>query len=151
MAKRLGVFNEKAVCPKCGGTDISTYFGKDCSYGDICRDTTPYTTKAHLHRTCTRCHYEWLEAPLDARSKERGTWTHVEVAGTVTTETDSSVRPLPVDEIKDMVAALQTRMFECWSYHRAKYANGFGGEPEQRLYDALCAFQDANRTPTKKP
>ncbi len=54
-------------------------------------------------------------------------------------------------EIKDMVDALQKRMFawynQWWSSSRGSYSGGFATEPEQRLYDALCAFQDANRKP----
>lgn len=28
------------------------------------------TTSEHMHRTCSRCHYQWVEAPLDTKRLE---------------------------------------------------------------------------------
>jgi hypothetical protein len=69
-------YNKDAVCPKCGGGDIRSDFHadnwRDCFVG--CPGNKPYLpakqlpaiSGEHIVRTCGYCHYEWLEAPLDA-------------------------------------------------------------------------------------
>ncbi len=59
----LEPFNEGATCPKCGHDDISTRYCKDRRPVELC---WPYVTGEHLHRTCKRCGFEWLEGCLDA-------------------------------------------------------------------------------------
>ena len=63
-------FNENAACPKCGNVDVGAVH---------CNDQYPYSfqkcyeleprgnIREHIHRRCSRCHYEWLEAVLAKR------------------------------------------------------------------------------------
>jgi predicted nucleic-acid-binding Zn-ribbon protein len=57
-------YDPDATCPKCGCQQVNTYY---------CTDYTPWYRERrnrcpggeHLHRACSRCRYEWFEAPLD--------------------------------------------------------------------------------------
>lgn len=50
-------YNASGVCPKCGSAHVTTRF-----YGAIGN-----VGVEHIRRECSRCRYEWREAPLDAR------------------------------------------------------------------------------------
>jgi len=59
-------YTENASCPQCGFAAIAVVYhrrgmiyegGWPCDRGD----------GPHLCRTCRRCGYRWMEAPLDAR------------------------------------------------------------------------------------
>jgi len=50
-------YNANGVCPKCGSAHVTTRF-----YSAIGSVGTE-----HIRRECSRCRYEWREAPLDAR------------------------------------------------------------------------------------
>jgi len=53
-------FNAKTRCLKCGGEASTEWHMQDDDRCDIdLRDSE------HLHRTCTRCGYDWLEKCLD--------------------------------------------------------------------------------------
>ncbi len=62
-------FNAKATCSKCGAEPVAIHAGfhsrADISSHAICY----HTEQEHIHRSCGRCHYEWLEAPLDKAQK----------------------------------------------------------------------------------
>jgi predicted nucleic-acid-binding Zn-ribbon protein len=57
-------FDENAVCPKCGHTDIAVFYYRGQSETSIC--PVLHRHEEHLHRSCRRCHYSWAEACLDA-------------------------------------------------------------------------------------
>ena len=58
-------YSEKSICSKCGHDVIETrYCGPGANRYDMARCLVD---GEHLHRTCKRCGYEWLEAPLDAK------------------------------------------------------------------------------------
>lgn len=58
------------ACPKCGSTDLKPRWGDGsgarCGYLGLCRWVGDALRANHVHITCQICHYEWLEAPLDA-------------------------------------------------------------------------------------
>jgi predicted nucleic-acid-binding Zn-ribbon protein len=68
-------YNKKARCPKCGGEDIGSGYhrrggiGHTCAYG--CPAYWQSDIGEHIKRHCKNCHYEWLEAPLDAKAKKQ--------------------------------------------------------------------------------
>lgn len=66
---QLPPFNEFPVCPKCGGTEVKTYFCTKSKYGEPCvnlqRSSYSDPFPEHLHRQCTRCFFVWLERPID--------------------------------------------------------------------------------------
>lgn len=58
-------YDPKAVCPKCGHSDISSEY---CSgiYPDHGYYDPPHPSDDEaIHRHCQRCQYGWAEAPLD--------------------------------------------------------------------------------------
>lgn len=66
-------FDARAKCPKCGHDAVSSNFhrGGDmttCGYATHCYEQTEIETEEqdHILRDCRRCHYEWIELPLDA-------------------------------------------------------------------------------------
>jgi hypothetical protein len=58
-------YDKKARCPKCGSNLVGSGFhSEQCmEYGCPGR----WDDDEHILRHCQRCHYEWLEAPLDAK------------------------------------------------------------------------------------
>lgn len=50
-------YDPARCCPKCGSAHITTRFY--AAVGNV-RDE-------HIRRECSRCRYDWREAPLDAR------------------------------------------------------------------------------------
>jgi len=50
-------YDPARCCPKCGSAHVSTRFYAAVG---VIRDE-------HIRRECSRCRYEWREAPLDAR------------------------------------------------------------------------------------
>jgi hypothetical protein len=48
-------YDAHGVCPKCGSAHVTTRF-----YGAVGVIRTE-----HIRRECSRCRYEWREAPLD--------------------------------------------------------------------------------------
>ena len=65
-------FDPVAKCPKCGNDDIRATFRIKNEFGRCGESPTkhcPSTMPEHLHRECRRCHYEWVEAPLDTTKK----------------------------------------------------------------------------------
>jgi hypothetical protein len=61
-AKGLPIFDPKAICLKCGSSEIATNWCDKEDHFD-----KPWITGDHMHRHCRMCGYEWLEAPLDVR------------------------------------------------------------------------------------
>ncbi len=62
----LRPFNQDAVCPKCGSSDVYVSHrpnGRDCSYPRRCGMSQ--FDGEHMDRGCRRCGYVWAEAPLD--------------------------------------------------------------------------------------
>jgi hypothetical protein len=58
-------YDANAMCPKCGGSDVSSKWGGDNYYyweGKY--------LKEHMRRECRNCRYGWLESP---RSMEQPT------------------------------------------------------------------------------
>ena len=59
-------FNHSRKCSKCGSGDINTqfhramYFSQQCTWGSNAKSSAE-----HMHRSCRRCGYDWLEVPLD--------------------------------------------------------------------------------------
>jgi hypothetical protein len=76
----LPPFAPDEKCPKCLHDLVRTaYCGGAYSgarYGYLCRTFGSEVPGEHLHRTCQRCHFEWLErcvgAEADTRPKEEG-------------------------------------------------------------------------------
>lgn len=67
----LPPFDAEATCVKCAWEDVRVLHCASRTYSsyDLCYEIgqrEPY--EDHFHRTCGRCHYEWLEAPLDAQA-----------------------------------------------------------------------------------
>ena len=61
MSKKLPRYKPLEVCPKCGNTNITTFYEKKRHYlQDDCK-----TKGEHLDRTCTRCRYSWPELLVD--------------------------------------------------------------------------------------
>ena len=58
----LPSYDKDAVCPKCEHDTVTTRFCNGPWYR--CHDSG-FGDKGHLHRTCTKCGYNWLEAPSD--------------------------------------------------------------------------------------
>lgn len=59
----LPTFQEAAVCPKCGGSEISVRYCRgfrDALWGWPCNAIT-FEGYEHLDRHCKRCGYRWLE------------------------------------------------------------------------------------------
>ena len=57
-------FDPDSRCPKCGGEDVGTHYSAsywDCLYSCSRRNSM---TGEHMERTCRRCGYRWVEAPL---------------------------------------------------------------------------------------
>lgn len=55
-------FDAKAVCRKCGSTDITFAYHKtkhSCLYRDSTRPDVE-----HIHSTCKRCGWDWASAPI---------------------------------------------------------------------------------------
>jgi len=57
-------YNPAAVCTKCGFKEVGIEYHHrwNCPWG--------YCAENHLHRTCMRCNYQWIEAPVDAKEEE---------------------------------------------------------------------------------
>lgn len=57
-------FDPDRVCPKCGHDDVGTlYLTSTAAFA--CRALRhQHLDREHLHRTCQRCRYEWVERPL---------------------------------------------------------------------------------------
>lgn len=68
----LKPFDEGALCPKCGGRDVSF---KYCMSAHSIDEYEADVRTEHLHRQCARCGYEWLEATMDAAEPEPRTAT----------------------------------------------------------------------------
>jgi len=67
MGSKLKPFNEKAICPKCGGDKIQTYHqgpieDDPCWYDRKNKPVGKWPKHEYLHRTCDRCKYAWPEA-----------------------------------------------------------------------------------------
>lgn len=61
----MKTFDEKAVCPKCGHSEIDTQYCEGYDWikiGSCCFEIK----QQHLHRRCKRCHYGWPEKCLPA-------------------------------------------------------------------------------------
>lgn len=59
------IFNPDAKCSKCGFDDITVAHCDGYTHNCFRRGTTE-----HLHRTCARCGYRWIEMCLDSEKKE---------------------------------------------------------------------------------
>jgi len=51
----METFDESRKCPQDGGISTNKYHSED--YGCEIQD------QAHMHRTCNKCGYEWVESP----------------------------------------------------------------------------------------
>ncbi len=51
-------YNPKAICVKCGGKDICSFYEGGC--GMACHPE-------HIKRACRNCGYEWEEKPLNKK------------------------------------------------------------------------------------
>lgn len=77
---RLPVFTESAVCPKCWGDGVGVRY---CRGRTIQGDPVERFAKRfcpvgeHLHRTCTRCRFEWIEACRDSGDAGSAYWRGV--------------------------------------------------------------------------
>ena len=63
-----GPFDPDARCIKCGGEDIWAQW-KSGGWPNTCSTISKCwlsVSVEHIHRGCRRCHYEWIEAPLDS-------------------------------------------------------------------------------------
>ena len=60
----LPKYNPNVTCRKCGCTDIKTEY---CEHkgGRLMEICWCKVDDEHMHRTCERCRYEWLEAVLN--------------------------------------------------------------------------------------
>jgi ribosomal protein S27AE len=58
----MKVFSLNPICPKCGGTFITSEYVKKHYSGDKsdCGEKSE-----HLHRTCQTCGYGWVEKTMD--------------------------------------------------------------------------------------
>ena len=56
-------FNAKSLCPKCHGRQINARYCDGSLLADL---RCPDQAGEHIHRTCRRCAYGWLENCLDA-------------------------------------------------------------------------------------
>ncbi len=65
MAEKLAKFDKDNRCSKCGSENVNTYY---CNEGWV--RCSLKQDGEHLHRTCGRCHYEWLESILELESVE---------------------------------------------------------------------------------
>lgn len=59
----MNPYNPQAPCPKCGYPAVSTRYHAKPELLQICKKSGGVESE-HLHRTCERCGYEWLEACL---------------------------------------------------------------------------------------
>lgn len=70
----LPAFQETAVCPKCGGTEITVRYcrgGSDSLWRWPCNSIF-YAGHEHLDRQCKRCGYRWLERCIAALGGAEG-------------------------------------------------------------------------------
>jgi len=70
-AQTLTPFNPTAICPKCGGDQISAGYQAERSHCYTCYQRTHTEGLCcieHIDRWCTRCRFSWAEAPLDVRA-----------------------------------------------------------------------------------
>lgn len=65
----MKAFDAAAICAKCGGDDINTYYCKGSVWAWEC---AAERRGQHLHRDCRRCHYGWLEAVVKKLPAEEG-------------------------------------------------------------------------------
>jgi hypothetical protein len=69
----MKLYDPKATCVKCGGEDVTSSYHKKNEYGcSVIGDDAPCNKiqKEHIVRSCTRCYYEWLEAPLQPKGDD---------------------------------------------------------------------------------
>ena len=60
--RTLPAYTENGRCAKCGCPDVSVLYCRQPRPGEECWRALDSTFGEHFHRTCRRCHYEWLEA-----------------------------------------------------------------------------------------
>ena len=56
-------FSAKSRCPKCHGRQITARYCNGALLSDL---RCPDRLDEHIHRTCRRCVYGWIESCLDA-------------------------------------------------------------------------------------
>lgn len=56
----LPKLNVEAVCPKCGCPEVRFNYTAGTLYDCRRMDPECYGVE-HMHRTCTRCHFQWAE------------------------------------------------------------------------------------------
>ena len=61
--ENLQLYDKDSECPKCGDDVITVSYCSSAYPGKIC---WPHAKGDHIHRQCTNCKHEWLEACLDA-------------------------------------------------------------------------------------
>lgn len=60
LEKTLPRYSTTSICPACGGKDVGTQF---CRGLDLTCELN--ARRDHLHRTCKRCKYVWIEGCLN--------------------------------------------------------------------------------------
>jgi len=68
----MKLYDPDATCAKCGQTPVASRFcdrtGEWWPFGpDKIPHPRAFTTNGHIHRTCPRCDFDWLELALDSR------------------------------------------------------------------------------------
>ena len=56
-------FDPAAICAKCGSDQITARYCTESFY--FSGNHPRHERHPAIHRHCQRCHYEWLEMPLD--------------------------------------------------------------------------------------
>jgi len=64
----MKIYNPNRFCPKCGYEDVSTSYVKN-RY-DMLTNPPPELEIDCIVRCCKRCHYQWVEMPLDTYPHE---------------------------------------------------------------------------------
>lgn len=71
----LQKFDENVTCEKCSHAEIGVYYCPQPQPAWICWPHVRIAQRGlsdceHMHRTCKRCGYEWLETCIDNRVAE---------------------------------------------------------------------------------